>query len=296
MTQSPNFNFPPSPWAGSAAMPAIATMIQALLEDNSGPSAPPNPVPGMRWRDTSVSPSVLRIRNDGNNGWVQFDPVAAGIGVTSMPTIADMDAHTLTGMFRAAGAATGNPTPGQGFRFLHLPGPGTSGASQIGVSESSGRLFWRNRSGGAWGSWTEVTGGPEPGDILMVGGQTLPARRLWCDGAAYSRTTYADLFARIGTRYGAGNGSTTFNVPDFRGEFPRGWDNGRGIDPGRVLGSWQAQELQSHTHQAAGTASMSGTFAAGQTMLSTGTGYPTAAAGGSETRPRNLAVNFCIVF
>jgi microcystin-dependent protein len=59
---------------------------------------------------------------------------------------------------------------------------------------------------------------------------------LVCAGQAVSRTTYADLFAEIGTTYGAGDGSTTFNVPDYRGRVPVGMDNLGGSDAGRL--SW----------------------------------------------------------
>lgn len=58
-----------------------------------------------------------------------------------------------------------------------------------------------------------------------------PSGWLECDGSAVSRTTYADLFAYLGTTYGAGDGSSTFNLPDYRGEFLRGFDNGAGNDP-----------------------------------------------------------------
>lgn len=58
-------------------------------------------------------------------------------------------------------------------------------------------------------------------------------------GQAVSRTSYARLFSRIGTLYGAGDGSSTFNLPDLRGEFIRGFDAGRGADPARAFGSWQ---------------------------------------------------------
>ena len=51
----------------------------------------------------------------------------------------------------------------------------------------------------------------------------------------FSRTTYANLFNVIGTSFGAGNGSTTFNVPDLRGYFIRGWDNGKGTDAGKNI-------------------------------------------------------------
>jgi microcystin-dependent protein len=79
-------------------------------------------------------------------------------------------------------------------------------------------------------------------DIGMVSyfaRSTPPATHLVANGAVVSRATYAKLFAVIGTTYGAGNGSTTFKLPDLRGEFIRGWDGGRGIDTGRVFGALQ---------------------------------------------------------
>lgn len=79
------------------------------------------------------------------------------------------------------------------------------------------------------------------GQILWYAGQTAPTSFLVCDGSAVSRTTYAVLFARIGTTYGSGDGSTTFNLPDLRGEFIRGWDSraSGGPDSGRAFGSKQ---------------------------------------------------------
>ncbi|WP_231679148.1 phage tail protein, partial [Ralstonia pseudosolanacearum] len=52
--------------------------------------------------------------------------------------------------------------------------------------------------------------------------------------------TYAALYAEIGTTFGAGDGAATFNLPDLRGEFLRGWDDGRGVDSGRGIGTWQS--------------------------------------------------------
>jgi microcystin-dependent protein len=66
---------------------------------------------------------------------------------------------------------------------------------------------------------------------------SAPTGWLKANGASISRTTYASLFAAIGTTFGAGDGSTTFNLPDLRGEFLRGFDNGRGIDTATVS-SW----------------------------------------------------------
>jgi microcystin-dependent protein len=94
--------------------------------------------------------------------------------------------------------------------------------------------FYRSSSGivGLAGS-LDVSGGVTidgnailpVGVILPYGGSTAPAAWLLCDGSAKSRTTYASLFAAIGTSYGVGDGSTTFNVPDLRGRVPAGKDN-----------------------------------------------------------------------
>lgn len=91
------------------------------------------------------------------------------------------------------------------------------------------------------------------GAIQLFAMNTVPTGWLECNGAAVSRTTYANLFAAIGETYGAGNGTTTFNLPDLRGQFVRGWDNGRGVDPGRAVGSQQNSANQAHTHSATAT-------------------------------------------
>jgi microcystin-dependent protein len=72
------------------------------------------------------------------------------------------------------------------------------------------------------------------GGIIMFGGSSAPSGYLLCDGAAVSRSTYAALFAVIGTTFGIGNGSTTFNVPDLRGRVAVGMGQGSGLT-NRVL-------------------------------------------------------------
>jgi phage-related tail fiber protein len=81
------------------------------------------------------------------------------------------------------------------------------------------------------------------GTIHYFAGASAPAGYLRADGSAMSRTAYAALFAAIGTTFGVGDGSTTFNLPDLRGEFIRGWDDGREVDAGRTFGSRQAGSL-----------------------------------------------------
>ncbi len=97
------------------------------------------------------------------------------------------------------------------------------------------------------------------GTILPYGGSTIPSGFLECDGSAVSRSTYADLFAAIGTTWGAGDGSTTFNLPDLRGRSPLGAGTGSGLTA-RTLGSTGGEEnhtlstseLPSHNHQVKG--------------------------------------------
>lgn len=114
-----------------------------------------------------------------------------------------------------------------------------------------------------------------------------------CDGRELSRTgPDAPLFAKIGTTYGAGDGVNTFNIPLASGEFIRVWDNGRGVDAGRVLGSWQAGMIEAHDHELPSRSDAN----AGNNYVedSDGTGATrvarTGMTGGTETRPRNIAM------
>ena len=73
------------------------------------------------------------------------------------------------------------------------------------------------------GSTGSIIGTLPAGMVMYFANATVPQGWFVCDGSAKSRTTYVDLFNAIGTIYGTGNGSTTFNIPDFRGQFLRGW-------------------------------------------------------------------------
>lgn len=142
--------------------------------------------------------------------------------------------------------------------------------------------------------WEELIG-----TVLPYVGSAAPNGWLLCSGQAISRTTYANLYGVIGTSFGAGDGSTTFNLPDLRGEFMRGLDNGRGVDAGRTLGSFQADSFASHSHvlgAGANDLQTSGTPNANDVGRTEGgaSGYSTLATGGTETRPRNVAMNFII--
>jgi microcystin-dependent protein len=87
-----------------------------------------------------------------------------------------------------------------------------------------------------------------PGQVAYFATESAPEGWLKANGALVSRTTYSRLFAAIGTRFGEGDGETTFALPDLRGEFIRGLDDGKGIDENRTLGSLQNDEFRSHSH------------------------------------------------
>lgn len=85
------------------------------------------------------------------------------------------------------------------------------------------------KSGDTGGQGSSVTDKFIPGMLTMWGGATVPLGFLLCDGTAVNRLTYATLFAVIGTSFGAGDGSTTFNVPDLRSRSPIGFGQGTGL-------------------------------------------------------------------
>lgn len=129
------------------------------------------------------------------------------------------------------------------------------------------------------------------GESIMFSGPAnkIPAGYLIEDGAAVGRVAYATLFAAIGTTYGAGDGATTFNLPDSRGEFWRGLDLGRGVDVGRALGAGQADQFREHDHGAGGSGHDTGGSGRLTYLGISDGGQRTGKAGGNETRPRNLA-------
>ncbi|UVL32995.1 phage tail protein [Pseudomonas sp. B21-041] len=128
------------------------------------------------------------------------------------------------------------------------------------------------------------------------------------DGSVKSIAIYPDLAQFLGTAFNKGDeGAGNFRLPESRAEFLRGWDHGRGVDAGRAVGSYQAEEIREHMHyMSARYAGGSGTSVAATVQLGF-SGQPETnsktsgvealngdAMGGLETRPRNLAVMWCI--
>ena len=163
------------------------------------------------------------------------------------------------------------------------------------------------------------------GAVMPFAMNSAPAGWLAADGAAVGRSAYATLFAAIGTTHGAGDGSTTFNLPDLRGYFIRGTGtNGDGVAAG-AFATKQSAAFASHTHT--GTAANAGnhvhTVGAPVGNVGAGGALRTAdgassenpssriginaagehshtitinATGGAETRPANIALLYCIKF
>jgi microcystin-dependent protein len=157
------------------------------------------------------------------------------------------------------------------------------------VISSDGQNYWSERGLSPLGVFPA-------GTVVHFAGTAAPAGWLKANGALVSRTTYSGLFAVIGTSFGAGDGTASFALPDLRGEFIRGFDDGRGIDAGRVIGSWQVDMFGNHFHDLG----MGPTGASGSTSwlwdALHNSGTNSGATGGSETRPRNIALLACIKY
>ena len=175
----------------------------------------------------------------------------------------------------------------------------------------------------------QIVAGVPTGSVFCMAVISIPTGYLECNGAAVSRSTYSALFAVIGVQYGSGNGSSTFNLPDLRGEFIRGVDRGRGVDSGRNIATAQGSQNSSHNHSASASSSSSvsdpghkhnilfgagnfGGFSGAITVrdsgtitdrlstattgisVSTSTSVSIGNQGGNEARPRNIAMMYII--
>jgi len=208
--------------------------IQSL---NSGSSDPSTTVAYKIWADTANN--LLKIRNSANNGWL---------------TLGDLtDANNLGLATKASPTFSGTVTSGgdivmSGTGSLQLP----TGTTAQRPTPATGDIRFNTTltqfegyNGSAWG---EIANGVPAGSVFSFATTTVPTGYLECNGAAVSRSTYASLFSAISTTWGVGDGSSTFNLPDLRGQFVRGWDNSAGVDSGRSFASSQSDQNKSHNH------------------------------------------------
>lgn len=247
----------------------------------------------------------VRARNSANNAW---QPWQATGDTYSTPVVAtDYNAISANAQY-IFGASAANKPPSFGASWaVHFVSSGNGGTVAYDVASS--RTAYRPIAAGSFGAWQIYDPAVDVGKVSIFARSTAPSGYLKANGAAVSRTTYAALFAAIGTTFGAGDGSTTFNLPDLRGEFVRGWDDGRGVDSGRTFGSQQSHLARSlnragYQDTSGGSADVNLTWSYENPRSNTWTAIPAGSGSRSitwyadapETRPRNVALLACIKY
>lgn len=256
---------------------ASAWLLSASVDSPVFTGDPKAPTPAVGDNDASIATTAF----------VQAAMAVYGVGISSPSIVADLNTVIQSGFYRTVGNTTLNQ-PVNSNCSLIVASFNVGGCFQL-LSPLSGstRVFWRAQGGGNWSPWREAastdspafTGSPTAptqtagdsstllattafvqtamaanvGEVTHFAMSTPPPGYLKRNGAAVSRTIYSALFAKIGTLYGAGDGRTTFNVPDSRAVFDRGLDDSRGVDAGRELGSDQESGNLFHTHGATTT-------------------------------------------
>jgi len=214
--------------------------------------------------------------------------------------------------------------PAGTFNLVQGTGIGTAvGTFQTSSNGTAYRIVVYNANataGAATLSLDDISVGPQSfnqtqigvvGQIIATGSVTPPVGYLYANGSAVSRSQYADLFSVIGTTYGVGDGSTTFNLPNLQGVFARGAGTQTvgGITQAATLGATQGDQLQGHYHTggsiykylgSGGTFSVSTIGGANDTNTSVGAPISDGTNGtprtGTETHPANVAVAYHICY
>ena len=300
----------------------LNTVLGDVQSLNSGSSDPSTTVAYKIWVDTSTN--LLKIRNSSNNGWLVLGSLtdAAHTNNFGLATKASPD---FTGTVDSAGDIVMGGTGA-----LKLP----NGTTAQRPTAATGQIRFNNTTtefegynGSAWGG---LASGVPTGTILAHAANTPPTGFLECNGSNISRSTYATLFSAISTTFGVGDGSSTFALPDLRGQFIRGWANTGSTDASRVFGSTQTDQNKNHTHTTDSTSLTGGIrkisegFGAGgsatgvftktadgnNTITGSSSTSPvggvdfdgththtiSSSGGGTEARPTNLALMYIIKF
>lgn len=266
----------------------------ALASNSSGDAEPGTTYANQWWYETDTN--TLKLRNEANSAWIEI----ATLDQSSNNVLS----ITTQGFTLGATAITASGTEINLLNDLTRGSIIYGNASGVTSELVKGSANTVLTSDGTDISWAAAGGGAVPaGTVIYHAANTPPTDFIKANGAAISRTTYSNLFTAIGTTFGVGNGSSTFNVPDLRGEFMRGWDDSRGIDTGRAFGSAQSDQMESHSHSFTGGGNNTGGFSYGKVTATGGgssftitTTSQGATSNSSENRPRNIALLACIKY
>ncbi len=231
-----------------------------------------------------------------------LDALSAGELLAAIKTVdgtgSGLDADTLDGLHAAAFVQSRREGAGNGLNADMVDG---RHASEFALTSREGAGNGLNADT-VDGLHAFELGGTA-GDIKAFLAATPPQGWLKCDGTELARADFPALVSRAGPYLRAGGTAATFRLPDLRGEFLRGADDGRGVDPGRVPGSSQGDLLRDHRH---GLGAHSTYRDAGSSTDGPGDSNDASTSnvtigvldglGGAETRPRNVAVHFAIKF
>ena len=278
--------------------------LVALASNSSGDAEPATKYANQFWYETDTN--TLKLRNEANDAWISIAVLdQSGNSVQSITT-----AGLTLGSTAISATGTEINQLDAITRGSILYG-NASGATARLAKGAADTVLTSDGTDIAWVAPAAPAGVPS-GTVIYHAANTPPADFIKANGATVSRSTYSDLFTAIGTEFGVGDGSTTFNVPDLRGEFMRGWDDSRGIDGSRVFGSAQSDDNKSHGHaytlcsDNSGASGTSGGFITRNISISyvgpatgarsTAAGRQIGVSGGSEARPRNIALLACIKY
>jgi phage-related tail fiber protein len=177
-----------------------------------------------------------------------------GVGEDSLPTVVDLNSIATVGQFRFGPETLNIPSGARFGTVSHACYDQVSGSwTQLVLGADQGRAWFRSNINSSLQPWLELLHSGNFNLSVLVGmvvpfATTIPPDGwLKCNGAAVSRVAYSSLFQKVGVDFGEGDGITTFNLPDLRGEFVRGLDDGRGIDAGRAYSSIQGDAIRNIT-------------------------------------------------
>ncbi|WP_439392556.1 tail fiber protein [Bradyrhizobium sp. PMVTL-01] len=307
--------------ATSAANSAAAAAASASSVNLSLYLSKAGNLAGLGNNDTALA-NLTAMKRDGTNGTGRLGPNGAW-------DVGDWNNQLANGIYSSAPGASNAPDSTNYWLVQVL----TADVNQrwvtqiayqfVGAQTSADSVLVYKRfaydNGGVrtWTPWISNSAVPV-GTVVYFPSSVPPPGWLKLYGSLLSRTSYAGLWNYANTTgnlvsettwatanfqgaFSTGDLSTTFRIPDGRGEFLRGWDDSRGVDPGRQIGSLQGDLIRDHTHnydKLQGGLHQDGTQSAtvNTTYNTVASGSVNGGLGGSETRPRNIALLACIKY